>query len=210
MLSHGLASDPAPCYLTTMSAALHAPTMTRDQFLAWAQGQNARHEFAGGRPVAMTGGSLDHNRICQNLYFALRTQLRDGPCEPLGPDAGLATTGDNVRYPDALVTCTRAPGADQLTPGVLIVFEVVSPASSRLDRIIKVREYRAVLSIRRYVIIEQRSVGATVLARNDQSSDWTARALVAGDAIELPEIGLTLPLDDLYAGTDVPQTGEPP
>ncbi len=45
-------------------------------------------------------------------------------------------------------------------PGVIVVFEVLSPTSGRTDRIIKLREYQAVASIKRYVILDYGSVGS--------------------------------------------------
>ncbi len=137
--------------------------MTREEFLDWADAQDQRYEFDGFQPVAMTGGTRNHSHIAQNIYFALRyAELRGSGCEPLGPDAGVATIGDAVRYPDGLVTCTRGPGTDRVVPGVVVVFEVLSATSGRTDRIDKLLEYQAVPSIRRYVILEHTSVGLTV------------------------------------------------
>ncbi len=67
--------------------------MTREQFFAWAQAQDARHEFDGVRPVAMTGGTMSHSQITGNLGAALRSRLRGTGCQSLGPDAGVATVG---------------------------------------------------------------------------------------------------------------------
>lgn len=189
-----------------MNIALRQPLMTRDQFLDWVQAQEGRFEFDGFRPVAMTGGTGNHNRTCQNIYFALRTRLRGTGCEVLGPDAGLATVGDAVRYPDALVTCAKFPGTTLLIPGVMIVFEVLSPNSGRPDRIDKLREYRAVPSIRRYVILEHLGVGLTAFSRIDGTADWTATALTADDTLEMPEIGITVPVLEFYEGLDIPGT----
>ena len=91
-----------------MNIALRNPRMTQAEFFAWAQTQDTRYEFDGFQPVAMTGGSINHSRITQSIHFALRTRLKGSGCEALGPDAGIATIGDTVRYPDALVTCTKA------------------------------------------------------------------------------------------------------
>ena len=104
----------------------------------------------------------DHSQICQNIYAALRQRLKGTGCTPLGPDAGVATIGDAIRYPDALMTCTKGPGTDRLVPGVVVVFEVVSPTSGRIDRIDKLREYRVVPTIRRYVILEHTSSAISV------------------------------------------------
>ena len=188
-----------------MNVALRKPRMTREQFLDWAQARDERYEFDGFQPVAMTGGTTRHNVIAQNVYFGLRTRLRGGGCRPLGPDAGVATIDDAVRYPDALVTCTKFPDTERLVPGVVAVFEVLSPTSGRIDRIVKVREYRAVPSIRRYIILEYASMGLTVLSRAEGVHEWTATTLTADDTLAMPEIGVETPVAELYEGTDLPR-----
>lgn len=172
--------------------------MTRDQFLDWAANQEERYEFDGFQPVAMVGGSRNHSRICGNLLTSLGRRLNGTPCEALGPDAGLATVGDAVRYPDALITCTASPGSDRLIPGVIVVFEVLSPSSARRDRIDKLREYRAVPSIRRYIVLEHTSVALTMFVRATGDADWTAIALTAEDVLPLPEIGCDIPVAEFY------------
>lgn len=181
-----------------MNIALRTPAMTRDQFLDWAASQEERYEFDGFQPVSMTGGSRNHSTTCQNIYFALRARLRGSGCDILGPDAGVATIGDAVRYPDALITCTASSGSGRLIPGVIAVFEVLSPSSARRDRIDKLREYRAVPSIRRYVVLEHTSAALTMFVRATGDADWTAIALTAEDALPLPEIGCEIPVVEFY------------
>jgi Uma2 family endonuclease len=117
-----------------MNVALRKP-WAQEQFFSWAETQDICYEFDGFQNVAMTGGNLDHSRAMRNLGAALHTRLRGGPCEPLGPNAGVETINKAVRYPDALVTCSRADGKDRLVPGV-VVFAVLSPNSGRIDRIV--------------------------------------------------------------------------
>lgn len=186
-----------------MTIALRRPRMTREEFFSWAQAQDVRYEFDGFEPVAMTGGTVDHSQISQNIQFALRARLRGSACRALGPDAGVATVGDTVRYPDALVTCTKVLGTAHLVPGVVVVFEVLSPSSGRIDRIEKVREYRAVSSIRRYVILESTSVGLTVFERLDAGDNWTASTLTEDDALQMEEIGVEVPVAELYQGVEL-------
>jgi hypothetical protein len=69
-----------------------------------------------------------------------------------------------------------------------------------MDRIIKVREYAAVPSIRRYVILESASVGLTVLDRQTGDQKWSVTTLVADDLLALPEIGVEIPVAELYEG----------
>ena len=197
-----------PAKVAAMNVTLRQPSMTRDQFLYWVQAQEGRYEFDGFQPVAMTGGTANHSRIIRNLHVALSARLGGTGCEALGPDAGLATVGNAVRYPDALVTCAKFPGSSLLIPGVIIVFEVISPTSGRADRIDKVLEYRAVPSIRRYAILEHLDVGLTVFSRADGAADWTATALAADKTLDMPELGITVPVQEFYKGVDLP--GAPP
>ncbi|GLR66928.1 hypothetical protein GCM10010909_16080 [Acidocella aquatica] len=177
---------------------------TQDEFFSWAQSQEIRYEFDGFQPVAMTGGTLNHNRIFGNLFTGLKTRLRGGTCVPLGPDAGVETVNDAVRYPDALVTCTKFDGGAHKVPGVVVVFEVLSATSGRIDRIVKVREYAAVSSIRRYVILESTSVGLTVFERGEADEIWRTTVLTAEDVLRMPEIGIEIPVTDIYEDITFP------
>lgn len=116
----------------------------------------------------------------------------------------VATVSDAVRYPDALVTCTKGAGGSYVVPGVIVVFEVLSPTSGRVDQIEKLREYQAVASIRRYVILECASVGLTVLERTDGDTDWTVIMLTTGDTLRMPEVGIEVPVTELYDDVDLP------
>jgi hypothetical protein len=111
-----------------------------DQFFCWADSQAERFEFDGTGPVAMTGSTVNHGLIMRNLHRALDGRLRGSPCQPLGPDVGVAAVGNTIRYADALVSCTPLVGTSRTVPGVVVVFEIVSPGSGGIDRIVKVRE----------------------------------------------------------------------
>ena len=112
--------------------------------------------------------------------------------------------GSAVRYPDGLVTCTKLDGDALTVPGVVVVFEVLSANTSRTDRIIKVREYAAVASIRRYVILESTSVGLTVLERAGPDEAWRATTLTTDDILRMPEIDSEIPVAAFYDGMNFP------
>jgi Uma2 family endonuclease len=184
-----------------MNVALKRP-WTIEQFLDWASAQDGRYEFDGIQPVAMTGGNARHSRVTTNIHAALRFRLRGTSCSYYGPDLGVRTIGSKVRYPDALITCTKFPDTERLAPDARVVFEVLSPTSGQTDRIEKVREYGAVPSIRRYVILETRSPGLLVLHRQNADDAWTAVALTIGDTLSLPEIGSEIPVTEFYEDVD--------
>ena len=76
-----------------MNVTLRTPKMTREQFLDWVERQEAPYEFDGFEPVAMNGSTVNHSRIAQNTYFALRTRLQGSGYEVLGPNVGVGRSG---------------------------------------------------------------------------------------------------------------------
>jgi Uma2 family endonuclease len=177
-----------------MNVALRRP-MSLDDFLDWEERQELRYEFDGFQPVAMTGGTSEHSAIQRNLIIALGNRLRAKPCQVHGSELKIAVAG-SIRYPDAFVVCTNIPRGTTVVTDSVVVFEVLSPSSSTTDRIVKNQEYRDTPSIRRYVMLEQDRQAATVFDR--AGVDWVGY-VVSGDAVlAMPEIGIDLPLAELY------------
>ena len=183
-----------------MNAALQRP-MSQDEFFAWAERQDLRYEFDGFQPVAMTGGTLRHDRLTRRLHRELDRLLAGSPCEPFGPEAGLATEAGSIRYPDALVSCSPiVDDLDRLVPNPVAVFEVISPTSARIDRIVKAQEYAAVPSILHYVLVESDFIGVTVLTRPAGDTAFESKSLAGDGVVKLPSIGIELPVADIYGG----------
>ena len=97
-----------------------------------------------------------------------------------------------------MVVCSPVDRTATVIYDPVIVFEVLSPSTTRGDRIVKAREYQATPSVQRRVLLEQDGVGATVYARS--GGIWTHEILVADSILSLPEIGVELPLAELYEG----------
>ena len=180
-----------------MNLAFRKP-MTPAEFLEWEERQPLRYEFDGVGPVAMTGGTRAHARIQRNLAISIGGRLRGKPCEFLGSDLKIKTSEDHVRYPDGIVTCSPGDNASTAVSDPVIIFEVLSPSTAANDRIVKAREYQAMPSVQRYVMLEQVGVSATVYVRSGDT--WTHEILIADSMLSLPEIGVELPLAELYEG----------
>jgi Uma2 family endonuclease len=180
-----------------MSVAVGKP-MTLAEFLAWEERQQLRHEFDGLRAVAMTGGTRAHAAIQANLAIAIGGRLRGAVCQFFGSNLKIRTGDDHIRYPDGFVACTPGERTSTVVSDPVVVCEVLSPATAAVDRIVKAREYQATASVRRYVMLEQDRIGATVYACVD--GRWTHEILVADSTLALPEIGVALPLAELYEG----------
>ena len=181
--------------------------MTVADFLAWEETQELRWEFDGFAPVAMTGGTAAHEIIQLNLTAALNSRLRGTPRRAYGSNLKIRVA-DRIRYPDAFVACTPVNPRATVVDDPVAVFEVLSPSTARTDRVEKMHEYWETPSIQRYILIEQDAVSATAYVRDE--GRWSGRVLWPGDVMSLPEIGIELPLDELYEGLDPAALRQPP
>jgi Uma2 family endonuclease len=179
-----------------MNVTLRKP-MTLEEFLAWEERQESRWEFDGFEVVAMTGGTSDHSAIQRNLSIAVGGRLRGQRCQLYTADLKIVVAGSS-RYPDAFVVCSPVPRGTLVVTDPVVVFEVLSPSTANTDFGAKNEEYRDTLSIQRYVLLAQDRQRATVFARVD--GDWVGH-IVTGDAVlPMPEIGIEVPLAELYEG----------
>jgi Uma2 family endonuclease len=190
-----------------MSLAHSTTPMTVAEFLAWEETQELRWEFDGFAPVAMTGGTVAHEIIQNNLVIALSARLRGTPCRAFGSNLKIRVA-ERIRYPDAFVACTPLNPRDTVCTDPVVVFEVLSASTARIDRVEKMHEYWGTPSIKRYVLIEQDAISAMSFVRGERS--WSGPVLWPGDMLALPEIGIELPLDELYEGIDPAALRDPP
>lgn len=104
--------------------------------------------------------------------------------------------------PDALVTCTPQPldGRDVADP--VVIFEVLSASTAEADRTVKLNECQSIPSLRRYLMLEQTRVFATVITRI--ATGWSIVLAGPEGVIAMPEIGVDLPVSEIYDGLMFP------
>ena len=183
-----------------MSVTKRRETWTWDDYLDWEARQELKYELVDGEVYAMTGGSRRHDRIGNNLRIAMDQALEGRSCRPHGPDFKVHA-GKNGRYPDALIDCGPETGNDLVASEPVAVFEVLSPSTTLVDQVLKLRDYGVVPSIRTYVILETTRPRALVY-RRDTAGCFSTDALELLDGIEaalaLPDLGFDITLASLY------------
>ena len=85
-----------------------------------------------------------------------------------------------------------------------VVVEVLSPTTRDFDTIGKLEEYKLVNSLQRIVVIEPNAAEVIVWARGADRSWQKAVRQGLDQEIDMPEIGVTLPLREIYDGVDFP------
>lgn len=184
-----------------MSEARSQP-WTWERYLTWEAHQPFRHELVDGQVRAMGGGTAEHDLIANNLRGELRSRLRDHRCRVHGPDLKVKAAA-NARYPDALIDCgPRVPGALHAQEPVA-VFEILSKSTAWIDQSLKLRDYDATETILHYVLVSQDEARALVYNRDATGRLGMHNAVLLegiNASIELPELGISLPITALYDG----------
>jgi Uma2 family endonuclease len=176
--------------------------MTLPEFLEWEERQELRYEFDGFQPIAMTGGTAAHAFIQRNLAISIGGRLRGQRCTFIGSDLKIGVAG-HIRYPDGFVVCSPVPAKTKVVNDPVIIFEVLSDSTGRTDLVTKNHEYAATPSVRRYVILAQDEMAGTMFERI--GDDWVGHLLAADTILRFSEIGIEVPLAELYEGVDLPQ-----
>lgn len=171
-------------------------TMTTDEFVAWEERQELRFEFDGYAAQAMTGGTLAHSTIQANLLLALGNALKGRPCRVHGSELKVRTDV-SVRYPDALITCSRGEPSSTFAPDPVVIFEILSKSTARQDLGAKNAEYQTLPSLKRYVVLHQSLAAAEVFDR-DPDGEWVYTFVNGQESLEMPEVGVSIPLSEIY------------
>jgi Uma2 family endonuclease len=192
--------------MTVAARHIHPDAWSLERFLEWAESQpeGVHYEFDGVRPMEMPTMTVGHNRISQNIHETVRGRLPAGPCRPYGLRQAISTVGGAIREPDAFIACSSPRDNDVIVPGPVAVFEVMSPGreSRRRDEEEKADEYNSVPSILRYVVADSERRWFRVFWREPGERAWHREPHGTDGAIHLPEFGVTLTLDEVYAGVE--------
>lgn len=174
--------------------------MSPASYLAQELRAAGKSEYVGGLVYAMSGASNRHNRIVTSLLTRLAQRLRGRVWEAFNSDTKVRLqlpTHVRFYYTDAMVVCHPNEETDSFHDSPAVVFEVLSAATRRVDEGEKRDAYLTLSSLQCYVLVEQHAPALVIYRRGDQGF---AREVLEGmDAtLQLPEIGIQLPLAEIY------------
>ena len=168
-----------------------------EEYLAREELNQVRHEYVGGAMYAMSGATDRHNRIASNLHVALSNHLPDR-CVPYMADMKVRIRRDRAEmffYPDCMVCCGPSDQALVWRDNPLLIGEVLSPTTEKIDRTGKLDAYTKIPSLEDYAIIDQAMARIEVYRRGKA---WQREILLAGDTLRLPSLDFTIGVDALY------------
>lgn len=177
-----------------MSIAKQQVTVSEDEYLAGERISQIKHQLIDGQVYAMSGGSANHDRIAGNIYRAFGNHLQGAQCEPFGSDM-MVKAGANLYYPDVSVDCHFDESQTHLCTTPVIIVEVLSQSTRRIDQTTKRLSYINIPSLLEYVLVEQDFVQIEVARK---SNDWRPSHYFLGDEVTFKAIDLTLSVEEIY------------
>lgn len=172
--------------------------LTIEEYIEFEATSPLRHEYVAGEVYAMTGASRRHNRIVGNMYTRVRAAANGGPCQAL-IEAVKLRVGEDIYYPDMIVTCSASDTDDLIVREPCLLVEVTSPDTARSDRTDKLLAYRAIPSLEAYLIVEQ-AWRRVVRHWRDSSEQWQSDEFSGEGTIPIPCPETRLTLDEIYRG----------
>lgn len=169
----------------------------------------ARSDYLDGEMFNMSGGTTAHSVIKVNLVASLHNQLKGKPCGLYGADQRVKSSKSGLRiYPDTSVFCDdlnydEEDAQKETATNPTALFEVLSDSTEAYDRGLKFEHFRREPSLKYYVLIAQDRAHVEVFYKQPDGTWALDEATGLSEKIELPEIGATLILEDLYDRVNV-------
>jgi Uma2 family endonuclease len=179
--------------------ALPEHKLTVDEFLTWVEGQEGRWELYRGVPYAMAPERTRHGEV----KFAVQTALMQGirraglVCHMLPDGATVRVAQDTAHEPDALVYCgPKLPGDAIEVPSPVIVVEVSSPSTRKIDASVKLAGYFRLPSVEHYLIVDPD--GPPIIHHRRQSDGSILTRLISDGTVRLDPPGIEIGVTEVF------------
>lgn len=171
---------------------------SRTDFFSWVREQpSGRFERVQGQVVAMSPERWEHARLKAAILPAFEDAV-EGCAECLAvPDGMIVAVDDDTDFePDVAIHCgVPIPSASIVIPSSVVVVEVLSPSSKRIDTSVKVEAYFRVASITHYLVLR---------ADRREVAHWRGGSRLPefpANTLRLDPPGIVVDLDGVYRRT---------
>ena len=177
-----------------------------EEYLVLERQAEIKSEYLDGEMFAMSGVTREHSTVVINLTTEVNTQFMDRPCEVHGPDMRVKVSPTGLyTYPDVVVVCGEPEFEDEhrdtlINPQVII--EVLSKSTESYDRGKKFAHYRALESLREYLLVSQTECRVERFSRQGDGTWLFSENTHPDSSMELSSVTCRLSLSRIYHKVD--------
>jgi len=174
--------------------------MTEEEYLAFEEESDLKHEYAAGYVKAMAGARRIHEVIALNFAASIHSHLRGKPCTVFKSNMKLKADFHEESlyyYPDVMVSCEEQENLSAAVHEPKLIIEVST--EWKRDFIEKYAAYIKLPSLEEYVIVwaDEKKPNVTIFRRE---SGWEPPEHHRSGDFTLKSISLTLTVEELYVG----------
>lgn len=174
------------------------PRMTVDEFVAWSEGREGRYELYLGEVVTSQSERISHGAVKFAISIAVRNALaRISTNCRMVPDGATVRIDNRTAFePDVTIHCGPIDFDGVFATNPVVVFEVVSPTSLRIDTGRKFSEYFRVAAIQHYVIVQ---IDRRLVVHHRRNGETIESRILNSGALSLDPPGIVLQVEDFFA-----------
>ena len=177
--------------------------MTIEEFLAFTDSRpdGERWELIEGVAI-MSPSPVDNDQmVVANIvaYLIAHKRRTDASWYPMpGIGTRVPVSPRSLPQPDVFVK-ERPTAGSPTTDDALVIYEVLSKSNTKADQAWRRKVYASVPNCQHYVTVSLKEVEAVAY---DRASRWNKRTVTRlNDSLDLPAIGVAIPLTDIYRWT---------
>jgi Uma2 family endonuclease len=176
---------------------------TIEEYLDMERASDVKHEYYQGEIFAMSGASPRHNWMFTNVFGKLCMQLKGCSCFPYGSDMRMHIPENTLfTYPDISIYCGDPIEINEDTliqPTVII--ELLSPSTRSYDMGKKFELYRAIPTLKEYILIDTESIAVKSWRINAHNYWEPEEYKTLQDTVLIPAVEVSLSMLNIYEGT---------
>lgn len=178
-------------------------TYTMEEYLALERETDARYEFRNGQVFEVSGSTLAHDLILDNMATAMRRESRQIVGRAFSSQMQIKTPGLlPYLYADGSVVCgkievERFNGCDLLLNPILI-WEVFSKNTEAYDRGDKFTYYKSIPTLKEYLLIAQHRPHVTQYIKQNERIWYRQEFNDKSESIYIPSLEVTLQMNEIY------------
>lgn len=186
----------------TIKDSIKQKYYTLEEYLALEEKAEYKHEYRNGKIVTMTGGTINHNQIAENVYANFKFALKGQKYRVLIGDVRLWIPRYNqYTYPDVMVISGEPiydrKGNTTIT-NPLLIMEVLSQSTQDYDRGTKFNYYRSIPELREIILIDQYNFQIEQFSKNNQGQWMLTEYEGEEETISIESLNLQLNITDIY------------
>ena len=188
------------------NAIVQEKQYTLEEYFELEEKATYKSEFHNGKIVAMSGGSISHNKLGGKIYFLFCRELK-----PDDSDYEILIATKKYTFLPIITAFILTPFVikgkaevykKQAILNPILIVEVSSNSTANYDRRGKFRKYKTRPSFKEYVLVEQDTPIVDVLYKNDNGI-WELKTYIGLDeVIALQSVNCQLKMAEIYKNID--------